>query len=161
MRRLLIGCLLALILLASVGCEPGATPGPTPTPRPTSTPRPTPTPTPPVEAWKEYYDLWEDHAERWDDANAIANSTARIALSAPVSELQKLRREWKDVKPPEDLEQFHNKILDYEESIIEGYLAFMSDKTDAVVNAHFKRASDYLDEAFELLPEGFFEAVGE
>jgi len=124
-------------------------------------PSPTPTPTPSVEAWREYHELWEDHAKEWDDANAIAGSTARIALAGPVSELQKLRREWEDVEPPEGLEKFHNKILDYEESIIEGYLAFMSKEPDDVVEAHFKTASDYLEEAFELLPEGFFEAVEE
>jgi len=136
MRRLLIGCVLVLILLASVGCGPS-------------------------KGWKEYYDLFESYSGAWDDAKAIANSTSRIGLAGPVGELQNLRREWKSVEVPEGLEKFHNKILDYEESTIEGFLAFMSDKPDDTVSRHFETASNYLKEAFKLLPEGFYKALGE
>ena len=136
MRRLLIGCLLALTLLVGVGCGPS-------------------------KAWKEYYNLWESHAEEWDDANAIANSASRISLAGPVGELQNLRREWKSIEAPEGLEKFHSLVLDYEEEVIKGYLAFMTKEPDDVVDAHFAKARNYLKVVPLAFPEGFFKVVGE
>jgi len=80
----------------------------------------------------------------WDDAIAIANSTSRISLSGPISNLQNIRREVSNLDYPVCAQFVYQHALEYMNSTIEGFLSFMSDDPDSVVNKHFDTASNQL-----------------
>lgn len=94
----------------------------------------------------EYIANVEDLIQRWDDANAIANNTARIALSEPVSELQALRREAANMTSPTCAEEVHEQLLRYMNLTIDSYLAFMSESEGVGVD----RANEALGEFVHL-----------
>lgn len=62
---------------------------------------------------------------RWNDALTLANSTSRIALSGPVSNLQGIRREVQALVVPDCLSDAKNSLLQGMEKINEGFIAFM------------------------------------
>lgn len=80
--------------------------------------------------------------EQWDDALAIANSTARMSLSGPLGDLQSLNRDTKQIDVPECAASAHEAMLDYQEAIIDAFLAFMGNENDSVVNARFDTAQE-------------------
>jgi hypothetical protein len=88
-------------------------------------------------------------AAEWDDAYAVALGTSRIALSGPVAELQRIRRGWREVEPPEGLGEFHENMVAFQDATIEGFLAFMAEKPDWEVGAHFDSAHRYYMQAFD------------
>lgn len=73
-------------------------------------------------------------AERWDDANSIAGSAARIALAAPVSDLQKIKREANELGVPGCLAPAKRTLLASMEASIDAYLAFMQRNDDLTVS---------------------------
>jgi len=97
----------------------------------------------------EYGADWRKTAAEWDDVCAVAHSTSRIALSGPVAELQRIRREWREVEPPEGLGEFHENIVAFQDATIEGFLAFMEEKPEQEVAAHFDSAHRYYMQAFD------------
>lgn len=68
---------------------------------------------------------------RWDDANALAGSTARINLSGPVGDLQEIAREVDALDPPPCAEKAHSLLTDYMRRVIDGYLSFMAQEANA------------------------------
>jgi hypothetical protein len=112
-----------------------------------------------MQAWREYGAAWGEMASEWDDACAVAHSTARIALSGPVAELQRIRREWKEVGPPEGLGEFHENIVAFQDATIEGFLAFMDEKPEQEVAAHFDSAHRYYMQAFDSTSDEYLARV--
>lgn len=68
-------------------------------------------------------------ASRWDDANALAGRTSRIALAGPVAELQSLRREVESTPVPACLALAKIHLTSAMDYTIQGYLEFMSDQS--------------------------------
>lgn len=62
---------------------------------------------------------------RWEDAVTIANSTARMSLSAPVSNLQGIKREATSLAVPPCLQTGKDRLLEGMGLTVDGYLAFM------------------------------------
>lgn len=70
----------------------------------------------------------------WDDAFSLASSTSRIALASPVGELQGLASDARDLEVPACLQEVQEHLEDGMEKAVEGFLAFMSEEPDNVVN---------------------------
>ena len=113
-----------------------------------------------MQAWREYGAAWRKIAVEWDDAYAVALGTSRIALSGPVAELQRIRREWREVEPPEGLGEFHENMVAFQDATIEGFLAFMAEKPDWEVGAHFDYAHRYYMHAFDSTSDEYLARVG-
>ena len=90
---------------------------------------------------KEANQLFDD----WDDANRLAGTTSRIALSPAIARLQEIRREASDLQVPQCAEKVNDMLLDYMDKTIDGYIAFMSEEDDNKVNDIFDKASLLLD----------------
>jgi len=127
-----------------------ATPLPSPTPMPTKTPLPTRTPVPPcyIKA-KQFVSALNALFDDWDDATKLANNTARIALSGPVSRLQEIRRQTADLAYPACAVSVHTKMLLYMDKTIDAFMAFMAQESDEKVNALFTEANALMDSAIE------------
>lgn len=128
-KRFLILLIIALVL---VGCSGLAAPKPTPT----ITPMPTATPTCIVAA-ADYIEDTNNLLERWDDALAIADSTARISLSGPIADLQEIKREAGDLEYPPCARKAHVAMTIFMDAYIDAYLAFMAQKTLTTINVAF------------------------
>lgn len=64
---------------------------------------------------------------RWDDAHALASSTARIALATPVNELQDIKRDLVKLEVSECLTPAKEALNSYMNSQISNFLSFMAD----------------------------------
>ncbi len=119
---------------------------PKPTLKPTATPKPSPTPTeiPCAEESQDFINALEALFDDWDDANAVAGSTARLSLSAPVKDLQAIRRAVADLDAPACAEHIKPLCRAYMDHVIDGYLAFMREEPDSVVEAHGAQANEGL-----------------
>jgi len=143
MNRSLLIALISSVLFVLAGCGAEQM---VPTDVPTNTPAPTRTPTPePVFCADVYYEVVEPILGRWDDAMAIADSTARINLAGPVSTLQEIRREAASLDVPECAAKAHEGLIEAMEHYIEGFLAFMADKPDSIVDVQFDLGNDKLE----------------
>lgn len=78
---------------------------------------------------------------RWQDAIEIANSTARISLNGPVSDLQAIRREVDDLEAPLCASQAKSALISSMDHVIEGFLIFMQDPDDN------RRSDEFADAA--------------
>ncbi len=81
----------------------------------------------------------------WDDANSVASSTARIALSGPVGDLQSIRRQVSDLAHPDCANTVHQYAIGYMDSVIKGYLSFMAKENESTTQSYFDLASNQLD----------------
>jgi hypothetical protein len=72
---------------------------------------------------------------RFDDANTLANSTSRIALSGVVTEMQSTRRDFDAVGVPACASLAKTQTLDFMNDTIDSYLSFMAQDSDAVVQS--------------------------
>ena len=66
--------------------------------------------------------------QKFKDADTLGQSTARIALSPIVSNMQGIKQQTQDLKVPKKLQEAHGELLDYMDYTINGYLAFMDDE---------------------------------
>jgi hypothetical protein len=64
----------------------------------------------------------------WDDADAVASKTSRIALAPQVARLQEIRRAVATLQPPACAVDTHHLALAYMDRVVESYLAFMGDE---------------------------------
>lgn len=117
---------------------------PTETPIPTATTLPTvaPSPTPDCAALTlPVLAEIEPLLMEWDDALSLASSTARINLSAPVSELQSIRRDVDNITFPPCAQWRQQVILDYMNASIDSFVDFMQEKeTSSDFNAELSSA---------------------
>jgi hypothetical protein len=93
---------------------------------------------------KPYFEEVQGKLDEWQDAFEIANSTPRMSLAGPLGELQKIKRDTGNLEYPECALKVQNNIINAMEETIDGFLAFMSDDADTVVNQHFKMMNVYL-----------------
>ena len=98
-----------------------------------------------AELTKEYRIQVDKLASEWDSANEIANSTPRMELTRPITNLQNIRNEYYRLIVPKCAKEAHTLLLDYMDAIIEGYAAYIAYKPDTTVNDHFTSAAKYFD----------------
>lgn len=84
-------------------------------------------------------------AGKWDDAVQLSSATSRIGLAGPVSSLQSTLREMQNLAIPDCLVPARDAMISSMNSTIKGFVAFMGQKDDATIQAHFKDASNYMD----------------
>lgn len=65
---------------------------------------------------------------RWIDAVKVAESTSRIALSAPVTTLQSIRRETQELTVAPCMDAAKSALLRSMDTTIEGFFSFMTNK---------------------------------
>lgn len=66
--------------------------------------------------------------EEWRDTTRLAGATSRIALSGPVTQLQRIRRDAQAMRWPTCAEQARRHLLQMMDDTIDGLLAFMSNQ---------------------------------
>jgi hypothetical protein len=135
------GCLGAMGLFYLTGSFPAQPASPvepvdTPTPRATSTPT-----TPRVSALcqaatQDYLAQIQPLLEEWDDAVEVADSTARIALSPLVRDMQGIQRDVEDVTVPDCARHGSALLIDGMDSVIDSFIAFMGEESDSVVSLY-------------------------
>lgn len=77
---------------------------------------------------------------RWQDAVTVAGSTSRGALSTQIAALQEIRRDAESLELPVCLELAQAEMIASMNSSLDGFLAFMQNKSDSLVNTHFDAA---------------------
>jgi hypothetical protein len=76
----------------------------------------------------------------WDDANALANNTSRIALGPQIANLQAISRRFKAIPAPDCANQAKVDFSKYMDKTLEGYLAFMGGMGSMDVNVIMQTA---------------------
>lgn len=74
----------------------------------------------------------------------LASSTSRIALSGPVQHLQEINQQTEDLSVPTCLEEAKQSYSRSQQETIEGFLAFMAEESDALVESKLHNATTYL-----------------
>lgn len=97
-----------------------------------------------------------DIRQRFTDAVKLASSTSRIALAAPVANLQSIQREAAGLPTPTCLYDARNKLADAFGLQVEGFLTFMrneglSGEVDAL--DLFKESTQKIDAHLKLLED--------
>jgi hypothetical protein len=72
--------------------------------------------------------------QRWEDTCTLAGSTQRIALSGVISQMQLIKRDAQVVTVPANLKEVHNGLLDSMGDTIQGYLYFLTQTDDSIVD---------------------------
>ena len=80
-------------------------------------------------------------ANRWDDANKLANSTPRMALASPLASLQSIKQDAQNAELPACMQYAQNDLVQMMDHTITGYIKFMGQDTDAAVSSQFDLAS--------------------
>jgi hypothetical protein len=103
-------------------------------------PTPAPTPLPPcrMEDGQPVADRMQTFLEEWRDTVRVAGATSRIALSGPVTQLQRIRRDAQGARWPTCAEQAKRHLVQAMDDTIDGFLAFMSG-TDAYAQGESER----------------------
>jgi len=84
-----------------------------------------------------------DSTQRFGDAHKVADSTPRIALSTPISDMQEIKRAAMQIKVPACLDNSKNWYLDGMQNYIDGYIAFMGEANDSEVNLYIATGDLY------------------
>jgi len=91
--------------------------------------------------------------QQWSAANAVAGNTSRIALDGPIMRLQEIRQQASELKVPPCLEDAkHNLVLGMDEAI-DGYLAFMRQANNTLVESKFSNAALYMGQVADKLQD--------
>jgi hypothetical protein len=93
---------------------------------------------------KPFLDQIQPLARKWDDANKLASQTPRMQLAVQIANLQAVRREAQDLKPPECAKPVHDALVGSMDATIQGFLDFMSQKPDATVQVNFTKANEQM-----------------
>ncbi len=88
-------------------------------------------------ALQKYNEAVGEVAQRFDDANALANQTPRMSLAPQIAAIQDVRRDTQAIKPPPCAAHAHEELVAAMDSVIDGYTAFLSQKSDSVVSGYF------------------------
>jgi hypothetical protein len=99
----------------------------------------------------DYLTASSDLLLEWGDTFDRAASTSRMALSPVIGELQRIRRDYEALVPPEECEKLHNNVVRSMDNSIDGFMAFMAEEDEDKVAAYFERANSALDLAGEEL----------
>jgi hypothetical protein len=101
---------------------------------------PSPTPAPCGVQAKVFVAAVDALLDDWDDANALASTTSRIALAPQVSRLQELRRQVADAGAPVCAVETRVALIDYMDAEIQGYTMFMAGKDEADISKQLLHA---------------------
>lgn len=82
--------------------------------------------------------------QAFNDAFDIAERTSRIALSGPIAEIQKIKRETETIEVPTCLEPAKHELLLSMDTALNGFLAFLAEESDATVSAHFNESVNHM-----------------
>lgn len=82
--------------------------------------------------------------KRWDEANSLAKASARIALAPQITTLRLVRDDVIANNAPTCANAVKNAAVSYMDTTINGYLAFMGQQDETIVNRHFSDAEDLL-----------------
>jgi hypothetical protein len=77
---------------------------------------------------------------RFDDANHLASSTSRIALSGVMTEMQATRRDLEALDMPACASLAKTQLVEFMNDDIDGYLSFMAQDADSIVQSKFSTA---------------------
>lgn len=83
--------------------------------------------------------------DEWRDAYDLASSSSRISLGHPIAMLQEINRRLKKMEPSACALTKHLFFIQATDTVIDGFLAFMANKPDSEVQAHFETAALLLD----------------
>ena len=100
-----------------------------------------------------YLDAAGPLLDEWSDCFDRAASTSRIALSPVIGELQAIRREYSALLPPKLCAKMHKNVIDSMNYSIDGFFAFMEDKSETEITRIFTLANQSLDRATANLKE--------
>ena len=89
---------------------------------------------------KSYNELLQPYLEKWDDASALANQTARIGLVGPITDMQAIHRDVSNLDIPACTKEAHENLLYFMDSRIDGFIAFMGKQPDDEVQRLFNNA---------------------
>lgn len=132
--------ILFVLLLVLAGCGEAATVAVAPTPAATELPAPTPTPT-----CQQLAQVYDDEIKlvlsSWNDAQKIVDASPRMSLATPLATLQTIKRDTAAKIVPSCIEQTHGILLQWMDATIEGYLVFLRNEGQPVVDAQFEVAS--------------------
>ena len=87
----------------------------------------------------------QDINMRWLDAMELADSTSRMSLSGPISDLQLIRRDANKLEPPECAEGAKDALVMHMDYVLDGFLLFMAQEPDEDISAQFSEAWDWMD----------------
>lgn len=82
---------------------------------------------------------------QWNDQLIVANSTGRISLSGPISNLQTTKREFLAIEHPVCLNSAHNSVSKGMNAVIDGFVAFMSNNEINLASTQIKAGSNDID----------------
>jgi hypothetical protein len=97
-----------------------------------------------AEQSKPFLDQIQPLARKWDDANNLASQTPRMQLAVQIANLQAVRREAQDLKPPECAKPVQDALVGSMDATIQGFLDFMSQKPDTTVQVSFAKANEQM-----------------
>ena len=83
----------------------------------------------------------------FSDGVSVAESTARISLSGPVGDLQKIQRDTSDVQVPSCMEDAKKLLTGGMRTSIDGFIAFMGQESDTTVTGYFTDAQQQISVA--------------
>ncbi len=88
----------------------------------------------------KYKDTVMPLVQEWDDAVKLANNTPRMTLPAQIEEMQRIRRDMGGLKIQSCLEDAHGNLLKSMDLQIDGFLSFLKQDPEAVVQSYFTRS---------------------
>lgn len=96
---------------------------------------------------------FDDVMARWNDADRVAGSSARIALAQPVSALQALQREASQLNAPPCLVIGKDELVAAMRESVDGYIAFMQNTAKLgtqIAQVHFEAAAPKFEKYKEI-----------
>lgn len=90
---------------------------------------------------RQAFDDLQTQTEKFSDAFKIAQSTPRISLSGPISDLQEIKRATDDVPVPACLEHAKELLVGGMQTSIDGSIAFMGQAAETEVSSLFLDAA--------------------
>jgi len=100
---------------------------------------------------QKYHDAVDPIAKKWDDAVTLANSTPRMTLPNQISELQSIERDAETVEVDKCMADAHAELVTSMKATIDGFLAFLGEKPDQEITAHFQKADIHLTQWKKML----------
>lgn len=102
----------------------------------------------------------EPKFQEFQDAVTLAGSTPRVQLAAPLADLQKIRRDTGQIEiDPSCTEvlKAHSYLLDGMDYTVKGFISFLGQEPDYMVDSQFTMATQNLD-SFNDMIEGWNES---
>jgi hypothetical protein len=101
----------------------------------------------------KYRDKVEPILDEWDDAVDVAQQTARMSLAGQIDRLQEIKREMAGLEVQECVDDAHDELIDYMDSTIDAFLAFLGQEADTTVQNHFEAGQKHLENWADKLSE--------